>query len=204
MATVTPNYSWPVPTSTDLVKDGASAIEALGDAIDATVFGLPGSGLILINTTTFSAVASQSVNNVFTSTYDNYKMILDIDSSATNPSVNMRLRVGGVDNSASNYWNNRMFAPPVTSQGATSAGTSFVNFGESETGTATFVYDIFSPFKTAISRVIGLGEFRYTSFYQHSMVKTGQTTVTTSYDGFSLITTAGTITGSVRIYGYNQ
>jgi hypothetical protein len=26
-----------VPTSTDLVKDGATAIEALGDAIDATV-----------------------------------------------------------------------------------------------------------------------------------------------------------------------
>jgi hypothetical protein len=38
MATVTPNYSWPVPTSSDYVKDGASAIEALGDAIDATVF----------------------------------------------------------------------------------------------------------------------------------------------------------------------
>jgi hypothetical protein len=37
MATVTPNYSWPVPTSTDLVKDGATAIEALGDAIDATL-----------------------------------------------------------------------------------------------------------------------------------------------------------------------
>ncbi len=38
MATTTPNYGWPVPTSTDYVKDGATAIEALGDAIDATVF----------------------------------------------------------------------------------------------------------------------------------------------------------------------
>ena len=36
MATVTPINSWPVPVSTDLVKDGAVAIEALGDAIDAT------------------------------------------------------------------------------------------------------------------------------------------------------------------------
>jgi hypothetical protein len=35
MATVTPNFSWAVPTSTDLVKDGAVAIETLGDAIDA-------------------------------------------------------------------------------------------------------------------------------------------------------------------------
>ena len=38
MATTTPNYGWSVPTSTDLVKDGATAIETLGDAVDATVF----------------------------------------------------------------------------------------------------------------------------------------------------------------------
>lgn len=42
MATTTPLNGWPVPTSTDYVKDGASAIEALGDAIDTSV----GSGLL--------------------------------------------------------------------------------------------------------------------------------------------------------------
>ena len=49
MATTTPNFGWPVPTSTDLVKDGATAIEALGDAIDASMADLEGgtSGQIL-------------------------------------------------------------------------------------------------------------------------------------------------------------
>jgi len=49
MATTTPNFGWPVPTSTDLVKDGATAIEALGDAIDASLADLEGgtSGQIL-------------------------------------------------------------------------------------------------------------------------------------------------------------
>jgi len=42
MATVTPNFNWPVPTSTDLVKDGATAIEALGDSIDASLLDLKG------------------------------------------------------------------------------------------------------------------------------------------------------------------
>jgi hypothetical protein len=42
MATTTPLNGWPVPTSTDYVKDGATAIEALGDAIDTSV----GSGLL--------------------------------------------------------------------------------------------------------------------------------------------------------------
>jgi hypothetical protein len=37
MATTTPNFGWSVPTSTDLVKNGASAIETLGDAIDASL-----------------------------------------------------------------------------------------------------------------------------------------------------------------------
>lgn len=42
MATTTPNNGWSVPQSTDYVKDGASAIETLGDAIDASV----GTGLL--------------------------------------------------------------------------------------------------------------------------------------------------------------
>lgn len=42
MATTTPNFGWSVPTSTDLVKDGATAIETLGDAIDASMADLKG------------------------------------------------------------------------------------------------------------------------------------------------------------------
>jgi hypothetical protein len=42
MATTTPNFGWSVPTSTDLVKDGATAIELLGDSIDASLIDLKG------------------------------------------------------------------------------------------------------------------------------------------------------------------
>jgi hypothetical protein len=42
MATTTPNFGWQVPTSTDLVKDGAVAIETLGDSIDASLVDLKG------------------------------------------------------------------------------------------------------------------------------------------------------------------
>jgi hypothetical protein len=42
MATTTPSFGWPVPTSTDLVKDGATAIESLGDAIDSSMAELKG------------------------------------------------------------------------------------------------------------------------------------------------------------------
>ena len=42
MATTTPNFGWSVPTSTDLVKNGATAIETLGDSIDASMADLRG------------------------------------------------------------------------------------------------------------------------------------------------------------------
>jgi hypothetical protein len=70
MATVTPNFNWPVPTSTDLVKDGATAIEALGDSIDASLVDLKGgtSGQVLAkNSNTdmdFSWVAQDDSNAI--------------------------------------------------------------------------------------------------------------------------------------------
>jgi hypothetical protein len=70
----TTNNGWTYPESTDLVKDGATAIQTLADDIDTTlgVYAPSTSGLTLINTTTFSAVASQSVNDVFSATYDTF------------------------------------------------------------------------------------------------------------------------------------
>jgi len=41
----TTNYNWETPDDTDLVKDGASAIRALGTAIDTTVFNNAGAAI---------------------------------------------------------------------------------------------------------------------------------------------------------------
>ena len=70
MATVTPNFNWPVPTSTDLVKDGATAIEALGDSIDASLVDLKGgtTGQVLSKTSgtdmDFTWVTSDDANAI--------------------------------------------------------------------------------------------------------------------------------------------
>ena len=66
MATTTPNYGWPVPTSTDYVKDGATAIEALGDAIDATLYAIPVQVLSTAKTDTFSASVATGANTAIT------------------------------------------------------------------------------------------------------------------------------------------
>ena len=42
MATTTTHYGWDIPQSTDLVKDGATAIATLGQDIDTSFVGLKG------------------------------------------------------------------------------------------------------------------------------------------------------------------
>lgn len=70
MATTTPNYGWAVPTSTDLVKDGAVAIETLGDSIDASLAELKGgtTGQVLSKTSNtdmdFTWVAQDDSNAI--------------------------------------------------------------------------------------------------------------------------------------------
>jgi hypothetical protein len=76
MATTTPNFGWPVPTSTDLVKDGATAIEALGDGIDTSMVDLKGglTGQVLAKATNadmdFAWVTSDDANAIQNSIVD--------------------------------------------------------------------------------------------------------------------------------------
>jgi hypothetical protein len=66
MATTTPNFGWTVPTSTDLVKDGATAIETLGDGIDASFVDLKGgtTGQILSKTSNTDLAYTWITNDV--------------------------------------------------------------------------------------------------------------------------------------------
>jgi hypothetical protein len=63
MATTTPNFGWTVPTSSDLVKNGATAIETLGDSVDASLASLT------VNAqtgTTYTAVKADGLNAIVT------------------------------------------------------------------------------------------------------------------------------------------
>jgi hypothetical protein len=98
MATTTPNFGWSVPTSTDLVKDGATAIETLGDAIDASLVDLKGgtSGQILSknsNTdmdftwvTSAGDIEGVSVTSPITGGGTSGTVTIGIDSTAVVPS----------------------------------------------------------------------------------------------------------------------
>jgi len=70
MATTTTNFGWDIPQSTDLVKDGATAIAALGQDIDTSMLGLKGgtTGQVLSKTSNtdmaFTWVAQDDSNAI--------------------------------------------------------------------------------------------------------------------------------------------
>jgi hypothetical protein len=215
MATTTPNYGWTVPTSTDLVKDGATAIETLGDAIDAsmnTALGTKKAGLVLLNTTSFSNVASQSVNDVFSATYKHYKIIVSSNSTSVAAQiVQMRMRVSGTDNSSSNYYasgfavQSNSATPGFSGIGSNGLTTAF-DVGVSNDTTrdeATTNIELMNPFATKRTSFASVMPYTDASFGGFHRTLQGQMSVTTSYTGFTLIGQNGNITGSVSVYGYN-
>lgn len=213
MATTT-NYSWTTPDDTSLVKDGASAIRALGTAIDTsmnTALGTKKAGMVLLNTTSFSAVASQSLTaDTFTSTYDDYKIIVEITAITADCSVNFKLRKAGTDSSAS-----YSFGAPGWSSGATSVnmessgGTAGLrlfstDFDGNNAARYAATLDLISP-KLSIQTKYGFTGFGITNaglFFGHA--GGGIHNVADTYDSLTLVPTAGNITGRIAVYGYNK
>ena len=163
-------------------------------------------GLTLISTTSFSAVSSQSVNDVFSSAYTNYRIVI-ATTNAANGTWNFRLRVGGADASGSNYFY-------ATSLIVSGAGTQAALQAESQTSIDIYengsagaslemdIHNVFNAQSTMFSYMItdsrgsGSGAFR-------SVFGGAQHTLSTSYTGFTFYSSHN-MTGSVSVYGYNK
>jgi hypothetical protein len=213
MATTTTNYGWDIPQSTDLVKDGATAIALLGQDIDTSMnTALAGkkAGMVLLNTTSFSGVSSVSLPaSTFTSTYDNYRLVINHDSSGAAVGALMRMRAAGTDNTSANYaWNtslaNQAGSFVGNSSGTSGLDTSFGLVPMSGTYSSSSVIDILRPFLTDNTN------FLASSFYFDSLTNfrtgfsAGSTSVTTSYDSLTIAVASGTMTGVYSVYGYNK
>jgi hypothetical protein len=208
MATTTPNYGWPVPTSTDYVKDGATAIEALGDAIDATVFGLGSGGLVLINTTSFSAVASQNFPSVFSSTYDNYEIVFSF-SGSTSAIALFRVSSGASPITTATYNSKRIYSGTNSTsiiQSAASGGTA-LQLGDitsdSSSGVVAGSMTVNSPFLAKRTGLSGTCRAATTGDVFLSIFG-GDNANNTSYNGFALTCDSGTVTGTASVYGYKK
>ena len=205
MAGTTTNYGWTYPTSTDLVKDGATAIQTAIQGADTSLFSITGGknvGLVFLNTTTFSAVSTVSIDNVFSSTYNNYRVVIQTLGSI-GANFSMRYRTGGVDESGATYNYEQLSGTNAAASAAITNSQTSQNIGAVRTSRQTYELNVYDPalatsYTTSTNIV---NDFQSASTLQ---LQAHWFANAKAVDGFTLIPASGTITGTVRIYGYRN
>jgi hypothetical protein len=163
-------------------------------------------GSATISTTgavSFTSASAISLNDVFSATYLNYKILITY-TSAPGVATRLRWRVAGSDNSGTDYnytvFRSNMFDGTTSSWTQTADGNTFHNIGETSSGEASASnIDVFQPFATAKTTYVQ-SSVRLGSFYGGA----GYFNATTSFTGFSIVPSSGTMTGTLSVYGYRN
>jgi hypothetical protein len=159
-------------------------------------------GLVLLNTTTFSAVTSVSIDNVFTSTYQNYEIRLNVTGKSATGAIFLRYRASGTDNSASSYTYATIYIRPT----GTSAADAALNTTATVIGTSFAAYNVSSIVQVFNPQLAANTDETHqswsgdaSSFFSYQ--GGGTFSNTNVFDGFTIYPASGNITGTVRIYG---
>lgn len=161
-------------------------------------------GMVLVQPeTAFTAVASYSANNVFTSAYRNYRIFLNPTEGAG--SVTMKLRASSVDTST-NYNGYNVYGTTSVLFANNALGTDEWYLCDMTTaidGSGFGVIDVLNPqanFPTTMS-----GQFYGASgASEYFYMANGRQNSTTQFDGFTILATATVMTGTYAVYGYNK
>ena len=162
-------------------------------------------GLVCVKAeTAFSAVASFTADNVFTSSYTNYLMILNYSTSTSN-NVLAQLRVAGVS-AATNYNLQSFYADSTSVGGGRSASQSSITIADStSTNNQTALVHINTP-QLAQPTHFASNNAGNSSGYTSPLIllKYGNHSTATAYDGIGVLVATGTMTGTYAIYGYSK
>lgn len=162
-------------------------------------------GLELVKAeTAFTTASTITVDNVFTSAFTNYKIIVNCAAS-TASNAQLRLRSGGSSVSTSTYNAVYLIVTTATTIARQSNQTEF-RFGTFETTRNYYEITIGAPqlaqATTFMSQGLMAEGANYTTMRQEYW--NGANTNTTSYDGIEIYPNTGTFTGTYAIYGYRK
>ena len=173
-----------------------------GDVLTASDLNAS-SGLVLVKTQTVgSGVSSVTVSNAFSSTFDNYKIIMSgVDTTVANYSVEFNF-----DGSTSGYYWAGWYRNYLNTAGGFLGQHNTTHFPvgyTSTTDTTIAEFTVFDPYSSVrrarVSVMPGAGnDFVISIGGEHAGVD--------SYSGFRIaLSSPGTMTGgTIRVYGYNN
>lgn len=205
--TGTSTFAGPVTMSGGAVNmSGATSVTGGGmDLITPT--SVAGTGVTLSGgQVTFTAATSVSVNGCFSATYDNYLISVRNSWASTTgqPYLDLRLRLSGSDASAANYSYvlTQAFTSIAVDTSAFGATVAHITrAGDVNDGLGGGNVSVFAPFLAQRTSVVSDISIPYSNTSMKRTLAGGDHSLSTSYDGFSFIPSASTITGTLRVYG---
>lgn len=166
-------------------------------------------GLVYITEQAVTSGATLSFNNVFTSTYENYRILFyEFQPATAGNSLRLRMRAGGTDASTNDYYYafNGLYVDGSTANNFSSAASSIDIGLYNSANTIAINYaavDVFGPART-VRTFMNVNSSLYNAQFgcrngiaEHNL--------TNAYDGFTVFPLAGNISNlRIKIYGYRQ
>lgn len=171
---------------------------------------LTNGGLVYITEGTATNSSAVDVNSVFSSTYDNYRIVLQMASRSTLQYGRFQLRTAGAVTatnyfSASKWWNmtlaNNVFQDNDTATTAMAGGPSG---DQSLNRWAIWTFDLANPNKAQPTQMTGAGSGVRRDDNWYSWVTGGVQYDSTQFTGIRFLPNGGTFDVAYKIYGYRQ
>lgn len=160
---------------------------------------LTNAGLVYVTSGSFTASAGVQVNNCFTSTYRDYRVIIIVSTASASAVTGFRLSKNGTP-SQTGYGYGGLYSlwTAATSGNFQGGNATYIYAGNVDSGVTTTLDDItlYNPQTTAQAnyRIETIGN--QTSYWQ-----LGRHGVNDNMDGFYYFPLAGTVTGTYVVYG---
>jgi hypothetical protein len=155
-------------------------------------------------TVSFSSASAISLNDVFSTTYTHYKVVFYLVNSGF-AGLQLRYRVSGSDYSGADYFTSKIYiSDSFNPTKAKESSQTSSNIGPLWGGHNSYSYDIFNPFITTRTQIVGtLNSLVDFSTWETHLIG-GLLNTATSYTGFTIYPSSGNFTGSISVYGYNK
>jgi hypothetical protein len=157
-----------------------------------------------LGTVTFTGASSVSLNSVFSSAYENYRILINITTATAATDLQMQLLASGTPLAAnynSGYWYKQLGAGAFLSSYQSALSTWLIGgVANSSTTGDIVIIELSNPFAS-----------KYKSYFANATRHDdyvwsvgGKNNTITSYDGLRILVGSGALSGTVSVYGYTQ
>jgi hypothetical protein len=152
-------------------------------------------------TVTFTGCSSVSLNDVFSATYTNYRIIARFSYSVSS-SISLRLRVSNADASGANYARYGIVTGASSNNARINSAseTSAILAQPANPNSGFVIGEILSP-QIAVTTFMNFSN--YEEDKRDYTIQSSNHNLQTSYTGFTLFPSSGNMTGTINVLGYN-